>query len=104
MSRSSRFWLVFLLSLLITPPALCMGIASAGAGHGDLVGGRLLFPYACLLRGAGPIDSEVGALAILQIPFYGVILGIGATVGWRGFWAVLAMIALVHTVAVWWCF
>lgn len=63
-------------SLIVTPIALLLGVASAGAGHGNYFAAMLLFPYTMLLAAAFDyIYLPFVLLAILQFPAYGVALG-----------------------------
>ncbi|MEO7691048.1 MAG: hypothetical protein ABIS51_17335 [Sphingomonas sp.] len=61
---------------LIELPALFAAIMSAGAGHGDYVAARMLFPVSMLLTliegSIGPISQSV---ALIQFPLYGALLG-----------------------------
>lgn len=57
-------------------PALVAAFMSAGAGHGDYIAARLLFPFSILLSwvedgGVGPIGMMTG---LLQFPLYGVLV------------------------------
>jgi hypothetical protein len=87
---------------LITLPALFVAVISAGAGHGDYVAARLLFPFPMLLT---VIDGSIGVpsivVALLQFPLYGALLGL-ALCGrsWRPF----VVIVPLHFVAVMACF
>ena len=61
---------------LIELPALFVAVMSAGAGHGDYVAARMLFPVSMLLTliegSIGPISLSV---ALIQFPLYGALLG-----------------------------
>jgi hypothetical protein len=64
------------LGLLLGFPALFAGIISAGAGHGDYVAARALFPVPMLLTLLeGSIGVLSAGLALLQFPIYGGLLG-----------------------------
>jgi|SRR5688572_19846029 hypothetical protein len=56
----------------VTFPAVFLAIISAGAGHGDYLWARLLFPYSMVLAmltgSIGPISIGV---AFIQFPVYG---------------------------------
>lgn len=59
-----------------TLPALVVAFMSAGAGHGDYIAARILFPFPMLLSwiegsGIGPIGMMTG---LLQFPLYGVFV------------------------------
>jgi len=62
---------------LIALPAVMAAVASGGAGHGDYVAARALFPVPMLLTHFQ--NDRIGALSIaaglLQYPFYGALLG-----------------------------
>jgi hypothetical protein len=67
----------FASGLLIEIPALLVAIASAGAGHGHYVAARALFPAPILLTvfQGGSIGTLSIAVALLQFPLYGALLG-----------------------------
>lgn len=96
-------WAPFVASLVATPVFLLLGIGSAGAGHGDYVLARILFPYTML----SAILFDVIAvpfivLAVAQFPFYGIALGAAARRG--QFLAALCLILAAHVVAAIICF
>jgi hypothetical protein len=63
-------------SLIVTPIALLLGVASAGAGHGDYHLAMFLFPYTLLSTALfDSITPPFIILAIIQFPIYGVVLG-----------------------------
>ena len=63
-------------SLVVTPVALLLGIASGGAGHGDYFAAMLLFPYTMLSAAAfGYISLPFILLAVGQFPACGIALG-----------------------------
>ena len=67
-------WL--LMGAVITPFALGAAIASAGAGHGDYLFAKLLFPYSMLLTSlTGTITYPLIGLALIQFPLYGLVAG-----------------------------
>lgn len=62
--------------LAFTPVGIALGIQSAGAGHGDYLVTKLLFPWTMLSTFfLGSITAPFIALAIIQYPTYGLILG-----------------------------
>ena len=74
--QGKKFWLPLIWFLAATPVCLFLGVASGGAGHGDYVLARILFPFtmlAALLPGS--ITTPLVVLAVAQYPFYGIILG-----------------------------
>jgi hypothetical protein len=72
-----KFWLPLIWFLAATPVCLFLGIASGGAGHGDYVLARVLFPATMLaaVLFAGSISAPLVALAVAQFPLYGIVLG-----------------------------
>ena len=63
-------------SLVATPLFLLAAVASAGAGHGNDLLAKILFPFTMLSTLVfGLIIVPAIALAVLQFPFYGFILG-----------------------------
>lgn len=64
------------LGILLTPVALFFAVASAGAGHGDYVLARILFPLTIL---ATYVTESIGVtgitIACVQFPLYGWLLG-----------------------------
>ena len=74
--RGFRFWLPVIISLVLTPVCLLLGLASAGVGHGDYFLARILFPVTMI--SAVIFDSitiPFLILAVAQFPIYGVVLG-----------------------------
>ncbi len=66
-----------------TLPALVAAFMSAGAGHGDYIAARLLFPFSMLLSwveggGVGPLGMMAG---LLQFPLYGVLVARASKTG-----------------------
>lgn len=92
----------FVLGALFALPAILAAIMSGGAGHGDYVAARALFPASMLLT---LVEGRVGVLSmgigLLQFPIYGGLLG-WANVR-RNFLPVLG-VASVHLVAAMLCF
>ena len=63
------------MGLLLEFPALLAAFASAGAGHGDYVMTRALFPVPMLLTLGSTIGPLSLGLGFVQFPFYGGLLG-----------------------------
>lgn len=65
------------MGVLVTVPAVLSAVASGGAGHGDYVAARALFPAPMLLTLLE--GDRIGAFSIvsglLQFPIYGTLLG-----------------------------
>jgi len=65
-----------LIGTVITPVALFLAVASAGAGHGDYVLARALYPFSILSTHLTDSITVVGlALACAQFPLYGWFFG-----------------------------
>lgn len=75
--KGKKFWRPLLFFLAATPVCFFLGVASAGAGHGDYALARILFPYTMLAAvvWAGTISTPLAALAVAQFPLYGIVLG-----------------------------
>jgi hypothetical protein len=101
--RSSKFWIPLVLSVIVTPLFLYLGIVSGGAGHGNYLLAKLLFPFTMLsTRVFGSIVAPFILLAIIQFPAYGFILG-AANVRRTMFLPAIGLL-LLHSVAVVSCF
>ena len=75
--RISASWKPILALLALTPMALFLALVSSGAGHGDYLWARILFPYTMLLTlRFDSITWPLIWLAIVQFPSYGVVLGV----------------------------
>jgi hypothetical protein len=90
------------LGLLLEIAALIASIASAGAGHGDYVAARALFPASMLLT---LVEGKIGmlsmAVALLQFPIYGGLLGWARV---REIWLPVMVAGSLHLVAAIACF
>src|SRR5437762_12570031 len=88
--------------LLVELLALFAAFASAGAGHGDYVAARILFPWSMLLT---LIEGRIGAVplsvGLLQFPVYGGLLG--WSIG-RGSYFPAKRAGLAHLIAAIICF
>ena len=74
----------FLVGLGVTPIAFFLALYSAGAGHGDYVLARLLYPVpmlATLLTDTTITGLSIG-LAALQFPAYGAFVAPGGRFRW----------------------
>ena len=101
--KSSKFWKPVVLSLIATPIFLYLGIASGGAGHGNYLLAKLLFPLTMLsTRALGSITVPFLFLAIIQFPLYGVIVGLANLKGKLLAYVIGALV--IHTLAVLACF
>ncbi len=80
--------------ILVAPAALILGVLSSGAGHGDYLIAKLLFPMtmvSTLLLGS--ITTPFILLAVMQYPIYGWFVGDALRPESRrlGLWLVLAV-------------
>ncbi len=65
-----------LVGIVLTPLALFLAMASAGAGHGDYVLARALYPFSILSTHLTDSITVVAlVLACAQFPIYGWLLG-----------------------------
>src|ERR1051326_330702 len=99
--KINAFWKPIIASLIATPICLFLGLASAGAGHGDYILATILFPYSILLIFAFGLMLPpfiTVTLAIIQFPTYGIILGFAKEKKQIRSWAVLLL--AVHVLAV----
>ena len=75
--NARRFWIPFVVFGALTPFMLFLGLISAGAGHGDYVLAKMLFPYTLLSTAAfARIEWLFVFLAVIQYPAYGVLIGL----------------------------
>lgn len=83
-------------------PALFLAIMSGGAGHGEYVAARILFPFSMLLT---LVEGSIGTLAtiigLLQFPAYGALLGWSI---WRRSYGAILVVASLHAAAAVICF
>ena len=92
-----------MISLAVTPLALLLGIASAGAGHGDYFWAKILFPYTMFSTFLfKSINDPFILLGIIQFPVYGFILAFGSQRKRLGLSAIV--LAVAHILAVALCF
>jgi hypothetical protein len=97
--NESRFWIPLAVFLGVTPIVLFLGLVSAGAGHGDYLLAKILFPYTLLSTAVFErIETPFMVLTVVQYPAYGVAMGIANVK--RKLFSSGAALALVHTVAV----
>ena len=93
----------FALAMLVSVLAFMAAVASGGAGHGDYVAARALFPLPMLLTlleggAVGAISIVVG---LLQFPVYGALLGWSIT---RRHYVMAVVVTLAHVIAASVCF
>ena len=63
------------LGVLVEVPAALLAVISGGAGHGDYVLARALFPLPVLLADLLGETSWIWIAILLQFPLYGALLG-----------------------------
>jgi hypothetical protein len=98
MMRKRSFWIPVIVSLLLTPIALLLGVGSGGAGHGDYRLAMMLFPYTMLSTFVfDSITVPFIVLAIIQFPLYGIALGYANQRG--RFVRVAILFSVVHGLA-----
>ena len=87
-----------IVSLVLTPIALLLGVGSGGAGHGDYRLAMMLFPYTMLSTVVfDSITVPFIVLAIIQWPLYGAALGYANQRG--RFVRVVILLGVVHGLA-----
>lgn len=94
--RISEFWKPVLISLVLTPICLFLAAVSAGAGHGNYLVAKILFPFtllSTLVFNSITVPSIV--LAIIQFPLYGLILGVASKQG--RFRSIAMALTIVHS-------
>ncbi len=101
--KNSEFWKPTIISLVATPICLFLGIISGGVGHGNYIIAKILFPFMILSTICfEKITTPFIVLAVLQIPFYGVILGLAKSQKIPYFFIIL--LVTIHILAVIFCF
>jgi hypothetical protein len=75
--NSRRFWIPVAIFFGLTPFMLLIGLMSAGAGEGDYLLAKVLFPYSMLSTAAfHAITRSFFLLAVVQYPLYGLLAGV----------------------------
>ncbi|HZR78945.1 MAG TPA: hypothetical protein VFA58_07030 [Chthoniobacterales bacterium] len=93
----SSAFLGLLIGALVTVTGLAVALFLAGAGHGSYLAAKILFPFAMLATVVGrSITPPFIALAFVQFPAYGFVLG--RSFGSSRFRASVILIALVHVI------
>jgi hypothetical protein len=76
---SQRAIFSFLGACILTPFAVISALVEAGAGHGSYFVAKLFFPYTMLSTHLFEIiTTPFILLALVQFPFYGLLLAYGA--------------------------
>lgn len=74
--RAYSPYLGLALGILVALPCAFIAAAAGGAGHGTYLPARLFFPFTMLSTLiCGPVTAPFIAVALLQFPFHGVVLG-----------------------------
>jgi hypothetical protein len=95
MDVKTRF-VPLIISLVLTPIALALGIMSAGAGHGNYFLAKILFPFTMLSTiYYESITFPFLLLGVVQIPVYGLFIS-----ALRNRRTSLMLLSLLHTVFV----
>jgi len=101
--KSPRFLIPVILFIVATPLFLLGGIASAGAGHGNYVFAKVFFPFTMLSTILfGSIVGPFIALAIVQYPLYGLLIGTANEK--RKFVPYTVGLVIIHAMAIVACF
>ena len=80
--KKLEFWKPVIAATALTPVFWLIALASGGAGYGDFLGARVLFPYVfltSLLPQSAPwswIFYPVLFLSLIQYPLYGLVLSV----------------------------
>ena len=90
-------------ALVLAPDLLYLAVLSAGGGHGNYLWAKVFFPFTMLSTSIfGSITPLFLAVAVVQIPVYGLILGVFAKSG--PLLLASSWILVVHIFAVVACF
>jgi hypothetical protein len=84
-----------------TVPAVIASVISGGVGHGNFIAWKVLYPFTALLGNI--FESTMGIwmlLGLFQFPLYGALAAMRTRVS-LGF---LAVLLVLHVIAVWACF
>lgn len=99
----SRFWKPLIVSLVATPIFVFLALLSGGAGHGNYLWARMLFPYTILSALISKsITTPFALFAIIQYPLYGVALGLANNR--HKLFQMIVAVSLIHLLAVTICF
>jgi hypothetical protein len=93
MGTEMKTWLVGLLvGLALDAMAMFFVVGAAGAGHGTYVPAAICFPFAMAISALmGTIHPALVAVAVVQFPFYGVLIGLAANLTRR-----VTLLACIH--------
>jgi len=74
-TRLLQRWIPFIVSVILTPVALVLGVLSAGSGHGNYLLAKIIFPYTMLSTVLfNSITNSFLFIAVAQLPLYGLFL------------------------------
>jgi len=94
-----KFWTPIVISILLTPVLVYAGVVSSGAGHGNYLFARILFPFTMLSTiVSNSITLPAIGVAVVQFPAYGLILGIATKR--RRLRGIATSLLLIHVLAV----
>ena len=101
--KAREFTIPLIISLVATPLFLFAAAGAAGAGHGSYFLAKILFPFTMLSTVLfGSIIAPFIAIAFLQFPIYGLVLGRANVKGNIARWG--ARLMVIHVMAVLVCF
>ena len=99
--KRPQSWVPIIVSLILTPIALLLGIGSGGGGHGEYLWAKILFPYTMLSASLfGSITVPFILPAVAQFPLYGIGLGYAHGGGRIARLAIILLLAHAATAAV----
>lgn len=84
LTEMDKFWRPVIVSLVLTPVCLFIGLVSAGMGEGNFILARVLFPYIFFIPYIAKLililpenlpPEIVLSPSIIQFPLYGFVLG-----------------------------
>lgn len=94
-----KFWTLIVISILVTPVLVYIGVASSGVGHGNYLFAKILFPFTMLSTIVfNSITLPAMAVAVAQFPAYGLILGVATKR--RRLREIATSLILIHVLAV----
>jgi len=104
MDRTTRIVAATVLGICVTFPAIVLAVESGGAGHGDYVAARALFPIPMLLTHFTDDSITIASivLAFIQFPVYGAV--IAAQRKWKTVLKVAICVVSVHVITTAACF
>ena len=100
-TNSTPSWLGFGVGMLVAPIALILAMYSGGGGHGGYEFARALFPIPMLVTRISDDTISIPsiALAIIQFPAYGIVIGKSLRHGMKRAIFPFALLMLIHGIA-----